>query len=252
MLFIASATVLASPVLGRQLTVKNNCDYTVWPALFTDLNISQSIPDHPTGWEAKPHTSVSFTVPSDWKAGRLWGRTECDFSSNPGSGSCATGGCNGGLLCDTTSGVPIAPATTAEFTFQGNGLQDFFDVSLVDGFNIPVEITNTKRCPVATCPVDLNANCPSQLQVKDASGNIVGCKSACAANLDGHPENSPNCCTGSHSTPAACPPTGVAFYDYFKSRCPKTYVYSYDESGSSPQWVCDSGSGADYTVTFCP
>lgn len=27
--------------------------------------------------------------------------------------------------------------------------------------------------------------------------------------------NSANCCSGSHNTPATCPPSGVAFYSYF-------------------------------------
>lgn len=32
-------------------------------------------------------------------------------------------------------------------------------VSLVDGFNLPMRITNNKGCPVADCPVDLAPSC---------------------------------------------------------------------------------------------
>jgi len=76
-----------------------------------------------TRWEAPEFTSVSFTVPNDWKAGRIWvysqtmfislvnihgifkARRNCDFSVNPGPNSCLDGGCNGGLLCDPHTGT---------------------------------------------------------------------------------------------------------------------------------------------------
>ena len=54
-------------------------------------------------------------------------------------------------------GVP--PATLAEFTLGINGLPDYYDVSLVDGSNLPMTITSDKGCPTASCPVDLNPAC---------------------------------------------------------------------------------------------
>ena len=39
-----------------------------------------------------------------------------------------------------------------------------YDVSLVDGYNLPMRITNNKNCPVADCPVDLGPNCPDPLK----------------------------------------------------------------------------------------
>ena len=48
----------------------------------------------------------------------------------------------------------------------------------------------------------------------DSTGFPVGCKSACEAGL-GDPVNNPNCCTGTHNTPATCPSSGVQYYDYF-------------------------------------
>jgi hypothetical protein len=32
-------------------------------------------------------------------------------------------------------------------------------VSIVDGYNLPISITNSQGCPVADCPVDLGPNC---------------------------------------------------------------------------------------------
>lgn len=244
---------LAAGVSSRTFTVYNACPFTIWPAMFTDLNVGTAIPAFQTGWEAPAYSKVSFTVPNNWKAGRIWGRRNCDFSGNPGSNSCLDGGCNGGLLCDAHTGTGVPPATAAEFTLSTDSNKDFYDVSLVDGFNLPMRITNNVGCPVAECPVDLGPSCPSQLQGPfDSSGSSVGCKSACFANLDGNQGDSGNCCSGSHNTAATCPPSGVAFYSYFKNNCPNSYVYAYDESSGTALWTCNAALNADYTVTFCP
>ena len=42
--------------------------------MFTDLNVGTAVPDQPNGWEAPAGSSVSFNVPEDWKAGRIWVR----------------------------------------------------------------------------------------------------------------------------------------------------------------------------------
>ncbi|KAG8989795.1 hypothetical protein FRB94_014007 [Tulasnella sp. JGI-2019a] len=206
-------------------------------------NVGTATPSQPTGWEQASSTTVSFAVPDNWTAGRIWGRRDCDFSTNPGPNSCIDGGCNGGLLCDPNTGTGVPPATLAEFTLSASSGLNYYDVSLVDGYNLPISITNTAGCSTASCPVDLGPNCPSALQGPfDSTGFAVGCKSDCLVNAN--PSNSLSCCSGSHSTPATCPPSGVPNYSYFKDNCPDSYVYAYDESASS--------SEADYTITFCP
>ncbi|KAA1473934.1 thaumatin-like protein [Dentipellis sp. KUC8613] len=247
--------ILATGALARRFTVANDCSYTVWPAIFTDLNAGNSTPGFLTGWEAPPYSSVSFFVPNDWTAGRIWGRRDCDFSTNPGPNSCVTGGCNGGLLCDPHSGTGVPPATIAQFSLSNDFVHgtDFYDVSVVDGFNIPMNISTAADCPAAECALDLNIGCPAPLAgPKDSSGKNVGCKSACAAGLSADPNDSSNCCTGSHSTPATCPASGVEYYDYFKDNCPWSYVYAYDESSGTALRNCAGSFQTDYTVTFCP
>ncbi|KAA1473932.1 Osmotin, thaumatin-like protein [Dentipellis sp. KUC8613] len=252
-----SATILSflglagTGALARTFTVANNCPYTVWPAIFTDLNVGSAAPNFPTGWESPPLSSVSFFVPDNWRAGRIWGRRECNFKTS-GPNSCVTGGCNGGLLCDPHSGTGVPPATLAQFTLSNNAHSaDFYDVSVVDGFNIPMRITTNAGCPVAECAADLNAHCPAEIAgPRDPSGTIVGCKSACEAGLASDPSNSPNCCTGSYNTPATCPPSGVDYYYYFKDRCPRAYAYAYDD-GTALQ-TCDENHLANYVITFCP
>jgi len=237
-------------VSARKFTVKNNCKYTVWPAIFTDLNVGKSKPSQPTGWEAKAGSTVNFNVPDDWQSGRIWGRTGCDFKKS-GPTACQTGGCNGGLKCDEHTGTGVPPVTVAEWTLGKNGSPDNYDVSLVDGFNVPMSVVPTAGCQAIDCKADLNPKCPQPLALK-AGGKTVGCKSACSANLDKTPQDSKNCCSGSHDKPATCPPSGVQYYSYFKDACKNAYAYAYDESSKTALWTCDSKKKADYTVTFCP
>ena len=45
----AVMSVLVAAVTARKFTVKNNCAFTVWPGLYTDLNAGSAVPDHATG-----------------------------------------------------------------------------------------------------------------------------------------------------------------------------------------------------------
>ncbi|KAJ7443980.1 Osmotin thaumatin-like protein [Mycena galericulata] len=215
----AVSLTMVSTVAARTLTVYNACPFTIWPAIFTSAG---GQPSQPTGWEAASFTAVTFDVSSDWN-GRVWGRRDCDFSTNPGPNSCIDGGCNGGLLCDPNTGTGVPPATVAEFNLDGDGQSDFYDVSLVDGYNLPMRIDNNVGCGIPSCPVDLGPN-----------------------------SNSPNCCTGDHDTAATCPPSGVTDYSYFKNNCPDAYAYAYDESSGTALWTCSASLNAVYTITFCP
>ncbi|KAH7877662.1 thaumatin family-domain-containing protein [Lentinula edodes] len=138
-------------------------------------------------------------------------------------------------------------------TLSGAQDLDYYDVSVVDGFNVSIAVTvSNTSCSTASCPADLNSDCPADLQVLDSSGAVVGCNSACNANLDGDQADSANCCTGSHDTAATCSPSGITDYDFFKDACPNSYVYAYDESSGTALWTCPDSTSPDYTLTFCP
>ncbi|TRM61306.1 thaumatin [Schizophyllum amplum] len=250
---IASALALAAAASARKMTVYNACPFTIWPAMYTPPDINSALPDHTTGWEAPAWSSVTFNVPDDWQSGRIWGRRNCDFSTNPGPNSCLTGGCNGGLVCDHYSGTGVPPATLAEWTMNGSGGLDNYDVSLVDGYNLPMRVSTNVGCPVAECPVDLGPNCPAANKGPfDSSGFPVGCKSDCQ--LASVPSNSPACCSGQWAGgPQDCPSSGAEpSYSYFKSNCPNAYGYAYDEPSGTALWTCPASKYAEYTVTFCP
>ncbi|GLJ49849.1 hypothetical protein SUGI_1059330 [Cryptomeria japonica] len=212
-------------------TIVNNCAYTVWPGTLSG-NGGTVLGDG--GFALPPGKSMPFTTSAGW-SGRIWGRTDCKFDKT-GKGSCITGDCGNSLKCNSGG---VAPASLAEFTL---GDKDFYDVSLVDGYNLPLTVTpvgGTGGCKTAGCVTDLRTSCPSELSVKN-DGQVTACKSACLA--FGTPEY---CCTGEHSNPQTCSPS--KYSKEFKQACPNAYTYAFDDPSSL--YTC---SAANYTITFCP
>ncbi|XP_043707795.1 pathogenesis-related thaumatin-like protein 3.5 [Telopea speciosissima] len=212
---------------ARVFTITNKCTETVWPGIFPGDNFGGG------GFELKSGQSQVITAPVNW-SGRIWGRTGCKFDTN-GDGTCQTGSCGTTLKCGA-GGEP--PASLAEFTLA---TPDFYDVSLVDGFNLPITITpinGTGNCSKAGCDGDLRATCPKELAVK-SGGKVVSCRSACEAfNTDEY------CCKNTFANPVTCKPT---FYSKkFKEACPTAYSYAFDDPTSI--LTC---SASDYIITFC-
>ncbi|KAL6982800.1 hypothetical protein U1Q18_016193 [Sarracenia purpurea var. burkii] len=233
LVYLVFISFLGTRVSGTVFTLQNRCSYTIWPGTLSG-NGAAVLGDG--GFALSPGASVQFPAPPGW-SGRFWARTGCNFDDS-GTGQCTTGDC-GGLKC-TGGGSP--PVTLAEFTLgSGGNSQDFYDVSLVDGYNVGMGVQpsgGTGDCQYAGCIADVNGNCPPELQVI-TSGAVVACKSACAA------FNAPEfCCTGDHSTPQTCSPT--QYSEMFKNACPTAYSYAYDDGSST--CTC---AGSDYLITFC-
>ncbi|XP_042501201.1 thaumatin-like protein 1b [Macadamia integrifolia] len=225
---------LVSGGLSITFTFKNNCPFTVWPGTLTGGNKPQL---SSTGFELAPGASNSIDAGVGW-SGRFWGRTTC--SSSTGSFKCETADCGSSqVACNGAGAIP--PASLVEFTL---GSPDFYDISLVDGFNLALSVTpqgGSGGCPSVGCSANVNSVCPAELAVKRTDGTTVGCKSACGAL--GSPEY---CCSGAHNTPETCPPTNYS--KIFKDQCPQAYSYAYDDKTST--FTC--GTGANYLITFCP
>ncbi|XP_062206200.1 thaumatin-like protein 1 [Phragmites australis] len=235
--------VLLFSVLWRKgeaatFTFVNRCTDTVWPGVLSNAG---SPPLEPTGFELQPGGARAVPAPSGW-SGRMWARTGCAQDGATGRLVCATGDCGSGASeCAGAGAAP--PATLAEFTLDGTGGLDFYDVSLVDGYNLPVLVepsapfSGAASCAAAGCAADLNAMCPAELR----AGGGAACRSACDAFA--RPEY---CCSGAFASPAACQPT--AYSQVFKSACPRSYSYAFDDPTST--FTC--GGSPDYTITFCP
>ncbi|XP_024379415.1 pathogenesis-related thaumatin-like protein 3.5 [Physcomitrium patens] len=213
----------------------NGCQFTVWVGVQPNAKLPVLANG---GFACASGDKVAVTAPQGW-GGRFWGRTDCKFDA-AGKGLCVTGDCGNVLHCNGAGGNP--PASLAEITLNGSGGLDFYDISLVDGYNLPISmkpIGGTGECGATGCISDLNTKCPEAL--KFWSGfKVAGCKSACAA------FNEPQyCCTGAYNTAATCPPT--QYSKAFKAACPTAYSYAYDDATST--FTCKA---LVYDITFCP
>ena len=236
-----------APAQTRQFTIRNSCSETVW--LAGAGNPTPVFNGSPGGLEMSPGASATTTVPVPWVAGRFWGRRSCAFDSS-GHGSCATGDCGGVLECTHTG---AGTTSLAEFTLTGSSTgSDNYDISLVDAFDFPISIqlddAKPNRCINPACQADLRNFCPSDMQIKDPAGIVVGCQSLCAK------FGTPNyCCAGPYGVPGSC--NNVAWNSNFrasevKSHCPSVYGYAYDDASSD--FNCRTPAQPGYIITFCP
>ncbi|XP_057536779.1 cysteine-rich receptor-like protein kinase 6 isoform X2 [Amaranthus tricolor] len=244
-LFILSIAVQIQLYPGETtiITLKNNCNYTVWPITHTNspsvssTNVSRAFLVVHSG------ESKIINVPSGW-VGRIWGRTFCSTDKVTGNFSCLTGDCGTGKL-DCQQHSYKSPVSLIEFATYQVGNIDFYDVSLVDGYNLPLTVSpnssqGSRSCDVTGCVFNFNDGCPDEFRVTNGSQGIIGCRSACDVF---HTQES--CCTNlsdcqRHSFSLA---TLI-----FKKSCPRAYSYALDDETSS--FTCPSGT--TYTVTFCP
>ncbi|CAN0922814.1 Pathogenesis-related thaumatin-like protein 3.5 [Linum grandiflorum] len=225
-------------------TVTNNCLHPIWPGTLAGSGTPQLVT---TGFRLESGQTARIPTVPGW-SGRIWARTGCLFDES-GVGSCQTGDCGGKLHCSGSGATP--PASLFEITFaKGADDKDFYDVSIVDGYNLPLVASPTGAqgaCNATGCVYDLNLGCPKELQVVgqgtegiDGGGGVIGCKSACEAfGLEQY------CCSGQYANPTTCRPS---FYSsIFKQACPTAYSYAFDDGTST--FTCKS---SDYSIIFCP
>ncbi|XP_022922344.1 protein P21-like [Cucurbita moschata] len=222
--FLFSLLSFCSHTHAAIFEIRNNCDFTVWAAAV------------PGGGQQLNQTDVwTLEVKPDVTNARIWARTNCNFDAS-GRGRCETGDC-GGLLHCQAYGTP--PTTLAEYiSYQFDILNlDIGDISLTDGFNVPIEFSPTSsECTGGniSCKADINRQCPKELK---APG---GCNNPCTV-FGGDRY----CCTARDSS---CGSTGYS--RFFKNMCP--YAYSYPKDIAPVVFTCPGGTNYNYTVIFCP
>ncbi|KAL5552106.1 hypothetical protein UlMin_002282 [Ulmus minor] len=197
--------------------ITNSCPFVVWPA---------ALPGG--GRQLKPGETWDLSVANG--TGRIWARTGCEFDS-AGRGKCETGDCGGVLQCQS-GGQP--PYTLAEYSVNTTTKnRDYFDISLVDGFNVGMDFSPTSiECTSGTkCVANITDQCPNQLK---APG---GCNNPCMVY-----QTDEYCCTHSRNC------TSTSLSRFFKERCPDAYSYPYDYDKIST-FRCPSGT--NYKVVFC-
>nr|ACV83333.1 pathogenesis-related protein 5 [Panax ginseng] len=212
--------VISAPFMythAATFDILNNCPFTVWAA---------AVPGG--GRQLKHGQTWTINVPAGTQLVRIWPRTDCNFDFT-GRGRCATGDCNGQLQCQ---GFGQPPNALAEYALNQFNYLDFYDISLVDGFNVPIEFSpNSGGCArVIRCTADINGQCPDVLR---APG---GCNNPCTVF-----KTDQYCCNSSN-----CGPTN--FSKFFKVRCPNAYSFPRDDQTST--FTCPGGT--NYKVVFCP
>ncbi|XP_068651839.1 thaumatin-like protein 1 isoform X2 [Aristolochia californica] len=234
------SALLALLLLGAYsatFTFINRCNYIVWAGTLASAG-SPALAE--TGFKLDQGASVALEAPSGW-SGRFWGRTGCEVDAS-GRFKCQTGDCgSNNVPCNGAGAIP--PATLIEFTLNGSGGEDFYDTSLVDGYNVPISVNprgGTGRCGVSACAANVNAVCPPELKVTGDGGATIACKSACEAF-----DTDEYCCRGAYGGPETCKPN--KYSRVFKQACPSAYSYAYDDKTST--FTCKA---AAYLLTFCP
>jgi hypothetical protein len=231
--------------MAVKMDLYNKCPFDVWPGILPAVAANG-------GFHLPSGQTRSIDVPDGWKAGRIWARRGCDGNMN-----CDSGFCGNKVECSGAGGEP--PVTLAEFTLNGHGGQDYYDVSLVDGYNLPIiiipkdgtfnKIGGEYDCmPAGGCVEDLIRTAPDELKNRK-NGQVVSVSSACHKfNTDQY------CCRGEHNRPETCQSKNWPknYPAIFKKACRTAYSYAYDDIKST--FVCRGSNGRqspDYTVQFC-
>ncbi|MCO5603360.1 hypothetical protein L7F22_057510 [Adiantum nelumboides] len=140
----------------------------------------------------------------------------------------------GNLECDGSRGVPSV--SIFEVTLFGYAGLDFYNVNIVDGYNLQMRMllaaNGTGYCSAVDCSPDLMIyNCPPALYVAQHERDnspVVACKSACAAfgSLE-------YCCIGFYASSETCT-SAIDYSRLFKDHCHTAYSYvAYNDANST-------------------
>lgn len=189
-----------------------------------------------------PQECIAVTV-REAQSARAWGRTACTGDACVGDGNAGRG-------------------TLVQLNLPAQGT-DFYDVSLVDGFNVPMAMipvpagfsAHGEPCRAASCAADLTVVCPPELLRYDDQGEVAYCASSCRACDD-----CPGCDDCADPGGLACSPCGT-FADFcctgqacqanehtmlWKSLCPDAITFPMDAGALT----CTQRT--DFDLVFCP
>jgi hypothetical protein len=239
----ATAATAGKPshTAGRHtVLIVNATQQTLWVAATQQK-------EHPiprTRWKLAPGASTSVLLPTGW-GGRIWARAGC-HTDGSGRNVCQSGYCADSEPCVQPD---PAPTTLAEFALDAWSGLDFYDVSMVDGANLPMWINvfhtvtkdplTSRGCSAAGCTRPIS--CPAAMRVT-RGGTVVACKNPCTAfNTDA------TCCRGDWAGREKCVPSRwpVDYTQVFKKAEPFAYSYAFDDAATM-----SCKGGCDYRVTF--
>jgi len=175
---MAAITIPAASAV--ELTVTNNCPYTIWLATTPNFGI-EPLPDGTV--ELATSRRYVYQIPNGGWAGRFWPKFGCDQSGS----NCEFG--DSSPPCPANGCQPPAD-TKVEFNFpsQPPTADSWYDVSLVDGYSLPMNIDprgqDAGSCIATNCAMKLD-QCPQNeidglgdLRIFN-NGKVVACLSPC-------------------------------------------------------------------------
>jgi hypothetical protein len=165
-----------APSSTFQLTLRNRCAKTVWPAWSPAGGLDNSVIDTAVWLPLSPTESRTVVVYGGLRDLGFWGRTSCSFDQN-GVGACETGDC-GAFACP--SGVAFPKNATVFVLKQG----------FLGGYNVGLGVAGVS-CGEHACFAEVSG-CTAASAVKDACGATVACSDICNS-------STPECCNGSGS-----------------------------------------------------
>jgi len=207
--FMASFDSQGGGTQTERLRITNSCSYTIW---IQQQNMPSGTPEVV---KLVSGAHQDYQIPDAGLAStRLWPKTGCDDDGNnctigQSSDPCPAAGCVPPVdsKIEATWGCTLSDQSQCGYDPQGDQLIDtYWNASAVDGYTLPFTITvsgnsitdqsapcenvNCADLSLTSCPTseDLSvgqggssypAYANEDLQVKDASNNVIGCYSPC-------------------------------------------------------------------------
>lgn len=256
----AIAQELSAANHTTRLSVTNQCDFPVWMATTPNSNMAP-LPDGIVKLEkGKSH---DYSIANSGWAGRLWPKIGCNSN---------------GRNCTAGEAVPPCPPsgcqppadTKIEFYFPNLASREnaWYDISLVDGYSLPVEIkprgNESGSCITTKCNLSLN-ECPQNetqglgdLRVFNG-GKAVQCLSPCKKWNYPAPFGLGKSETESPGIDLCCPYNDVnrcrtgpvvrtKFVQTVRKACPTAYSYAYDDEAG----LHSCSTPMSFDVKLCP
>jgi Thaumatin family len=243
-----------------RLSVTNQCNFPVWMATIPNANIAPLADGTVKLSQGQSH---NYSIPRSGWAGRFWPKVGCDSH---------------GMNCEAGEAIPPCPPsgcqppadTKVEINFPNldSQIQAWYNISLVDGYSLPIEIKprsgESGSCITTNCNLSLQ-QCPhneiqglGDLRVFK-NDKTVQCLSPCKKwNYPlpfglGKPE------TEAPGIDLCCPyndvercRTGLVvqtnFVQTVRQACPTAYSYAYDDEAG----LHSCSTPTSFDVTLCP
>jgi hypothetical protein len=178
-----SVVSIPNQTTQHNVTFVNQCPFPVWYEFENGAPPSATSPDPtPPGGSYQLNQQVPNSPPAtivlpvnEYVNGAIYVRTGCDTST----GVCATGTCPAYSTTDpmrcaqNTQPANFPPLTKMELTMQPAsvvGTDGIYDVSMVNGFNVPAEVRSL--APVVTGPPPVN-NAPYPFNCGQSAGALI-------------------------------------------------------------------------------